>query len=124
MRCKLMYYGLATVWVLFCGVATSAAHEVTIGSTATLGAGPTIEPGAYRVEVVRGQESSHAVFYKGSDEVARAPVTLVAEDSKPRQTEIHSRIVDGRRLITQIRLQGAKEKLVFEKIADEPTQSQ
>jgi hypothetical protein len=64
------------------------------------------------------------VFYSGHDEVARTPVTLVAEDSKSRQTEVYSRTIDGGRVITQIRLQGSKEKLVFEQLPDEPSESE
>ncbi len=124
MKYKLMYCGFAAFMVLLFAVGTSVAHEVTISTTATLGTGPTIEAGTYRIELTKNQESSHAVFYRGHDEVARAQVTLVAEPSKPRQTEVHSQVVDGSRVITQIRLQGSKEKLVFEQTPEEPTQSE
>lgn len=113
MRNKLMYLGFATCLLLLFVASSAVAHEVTIGATATLGSGPTIDAGTYQVEVIKNQDSSDAVFYSGHDEVARAPVTLVAEPSKSRQTEVYSQVTDGNRVITQIRLQGSKEKLVF-----------
>jgi len=124
MKHKLMYCGIATFLVLLFAAGSSVAHEVTISTTATLGTGPALEAGTYRVELIKNQDSSEAVFYKGHDEVARAPVTLVAEASKSSRTEVHSRSAEGGRVITQIRLQGSKEKLVFEQTPDEPSESE
>jgi hypothetical protein len=124
MKYKLMYCGFAAFMVLFFAVGTLVAHEVTISATAALGTGPAIEAGTYRVEVVKNEDSSHAVFYRGHDEVARAQVALVIEPSKSTQTEVYSQVVDGGRVITQIRLQGSKEKVVFEQTPEEATESE
>ena len=125
MRHKLMYWGITAFLVLLFTAGSSVAHEITISTTARLGNGPTLEAGKYRVELIKNQDSSDAVFYRGhDDEVARTPVTLVAEDSKSRQTEVYSRTIDGGRVITQIRLQGSKETLVFLSTPDEPGQSE
>jgi hypothetical protein len=69
--------------------------------------------------VIKNQDSSDAVFYHDDEEVARAPVTLVNETSKARQTEVWSELRDDGRVITQIRLQGSKEALVFEEAPEE-----
>jgi hypothetical protein len=125
MKHKLMYCGIAVSLVLLFAAGTSVAHEITISTTARLGNGPTLEAGKYRVELIKNQDSSDAVFYRGhGDEVVRTPVTLVAEPSKSIQTEVHSREVDSGRVITQIRLQGSKETLVFLSTPDEPGQSE
>jgi hypothetical protein len=124
MRHKLMDCEVAAFLVLFLAAGSLSGHEITIGGSSRLGNGPTIEAGTYRIELVKNQDSSHAVFYTGRDEVARAPVTLVAEPSKSRQTEVHSELVDGSRIITQIRLQGSKEKLVFERVGEGPGESE
>jgi len=125
MKHKLMYCGIAASLVLLFAAGSSVAHEITISTTARLGNGPTIEAGKYRVELIKNQDSSDAVFYRGhDDEVARTPVTLVAEPFKSARTEVHSQEVDGGRVITQIRLQGSKETLVFLQTPDEPSQSE
>ena len=125
MRHRLMYCGTSAFLALLFAAGHSVAHEIAITEASRLGNGPAIEPGTYRVELIKNQDSSDAVFYRGhDDEVARTPVTLVAEDSKSRQTEVYSRTIDGGRVITQIRLQGSKEKLVFEQLPDEPSESE
>jgi hypothetical protein len=124
MRHKPMYCGIIAFLFLLFAAGSSSAHEITISESSKLGKGPTIEAGTYRIELIKNQDASHAVFYAGKDEVARAPVTLVAEPSKSRQTEVHSEEVDGSRTITQIRLQGSKEKLVFERAGEEPGESE
>jgi hypothetical protein len=124
MRHNLMYCGIAALLVLLLAGGSSVAHEITVRGSSRLGKGPTLEAGTYRIELIKHQDSSDAVFYSGRDEVARAQVTLVAEPSKSSQTEVHSHVVDGSRVVTQIRLQGSKEKLVFDQAPDEPSKSE
>jgi hypothetical protein len=119
-----MYWGITAFLVLLFTAGSSVAHEITIGETSTVGNGPTIEAGTYRIELIKNQDSSDAVFYKGHDEVARTPVKLVAEPSKSSQTEVYSQVVDGSRVITEIRLRGSKETLVFEQVGNEPGESE
>jgi len=112
-----MYRVLSTVVFVLVFAGITLAHEVTITEPAKLGNGPEIQPGTYRVEVVKNQDTSEAVFYKGRDLVVRVPVTLAEESTKSRQTEVHFDILDSGRLITQIRVAGWKERLVFKEPA-------
>ena len=119
MRHKLMCCGFAAFMLLLFAANTSFGHEVKISGAARLGNGPSIEPGTYRIELVKNQDSSDAVFYHDGDEVARAPVTLVSEPAKATQTAVYSEVCDEGRVITQIRLQGSKEALVFQQTREE-----
>ena len=119
MKHKLQYCGFVAFMFLLFAASTSLAHEVKIAGAARLGNGPIIEPGTYRIEVIKNQDSSDAVFYHNDNEVARAPVTLVSEPAKARRTEVRSEVRDDGRVITQIRLQGSKEALVFEEAPEE-----
>jgi hypothetical protein len=101
---------LAFTLVLAC---LASSHEVTISDLARLGKGPVLEPGTYRVEVVKNQDSAEVRFFQGEDLVVTAPATLTKEAVKCNNTEIHSEEVDGGRVITKIWLQGWKESLVF-----------
>ena len=92
----------------------ASAHEVVITNQAKLGKGPMLEPATYRLEIVKSQDSSEALFYKGRDLVARTPVTLAEETEKSRQTEVHSENRDEGRVITRIRVRGWEESLVFD----------
>ena len=119
MKTKIVYCGFAAFMLLLFAASTSLAHEVNIGGAARLGNGSSIEAGTYRIEVIKNQDSSDAVFYHDNEEVARAPVTLVNETSKARQTEVWSELRDDGRVITQIRLHGSKEALVFEPVEED-----
>ena len=119
MKTKLVYCGFAAFMLLLFAATTSLAHEVRISGAARLGNGPIIEGGTYRIEVIKNQDSSDAVFYHHDGEVARVPVTLVSEPAKADRTEVHSELRDDGRVITQIRLEGSKEALVFEEVEEE-----
>jgi hypothetical protein len=119
MTTKLVYCGFVAFMFLLSAASTSLAHEVKITGAARLGNGPFIEEGTYRIEVIKNQDSSDAVFYHNDNEVVRTPVRLVSEASKARQTEVWSEGRDDGRVITQIRLQGSKEALVFEPVEEE-----
>jgi hypothetical protein len=92
---------------------SASAHEVTIINESKLRNGSMLKPDTYRLEVVKNQDASEALFYKGSNLVLRTPVTLTAEADKSKRTEVHSEGVDAERVITMIRVQGWKESLVF-----------
>ena len=113
MRHKLICGGFATFMLLLFALNISFAHEVTMMAAARLGDGPSIEAGKYRIELIKTQDSSHAVFYQHGEEVARAPVTLVSEPSKASRTAVYSEQRDDGRVITRIDLQGSQEALVF-----------
>ena len=119
MKHRLLSCGFVAFMLLFFAATTSFAHEVKIAGAAQLGNGPIIEEGTYRIEVIKNQDSSQAVLYHKGDEVARVPVTLVSEASKAQQTAVYSEVREDGRVITQIRLQGSKEALVFEPVEEE-----
>jgi hypothetical protein len=101
-------------------VSIATAHEVSIMHQAKVGSGPELQPGTYRVEVVKNQDSAEVRFFQGRDLVATAPATLTKEAVKCNNTEVHSEQVDGGWLITKIRLAGSKEGLVFKQDTPKP----
>ncbi|MFZ0960585.1 MAG: hypothetical protein WAO35_06735 [Terriglobia bacterium] len=109
MACRILS-GLACTLAF---VSIAAAHEVTIGQRAKIGYGPELQPGTYRVEVVKNEDSAEVSFFNGGDLVVTVPATLKKESVKCNNTEVHSEEVDGGRVITKIWLQGWKESLVF-----------
>ena len=119
MKHKLVSCGFVAFMLLLFAANDSFAHEVRIAGAARLGNGPIIDAGTYRIELVKNQDSSEAVFYHGNDEVARVPITVVSEASKANRTEVHTEVRDDGRVITQIRLQGSKEALFFEQAREE-----
>ena len=114
MRHKPLCCGFAGFVLLLFAANTAFAHEVMIAGAARLGNGPSIEPGTYRIEIIKDQDSSEAVFYHDDHKVASAPVTLVTEPAKADQTAVFAELRDGTRVITQIRLKGSAEALIFE----------
>jgi len=110
---RMGYRILSTLVCALVFVSIAAAHEVSITNRAKVGNGPELQPGTYRVEVVKNQDSAEVRFFKGGDLVATAPATLTQEAAKCAATEIHTEEADGGWVITKIRLQGSKESLVF-----------
>jgi hypothetical protein len=96
-------------------VSIAPAHEITIGQLAKIGNGQTLEPGKYRVEVEKNQDSAEVLFFQGGDLVVTVPATLTKEAVKCNNTEIHSEEVGGTRVITKMWLRGRKESLVFKR---------
>ena len=93
---------------------TAAAHMLTLSGPASIGSGPELKAGTYRVEVAQSKEYSAAVrFFRGNSLAAEVPAKLAKETSKCRSTEIHSEVMDGRQVITKIRLEGSNQTLVF-----------
>lgn len=113
MYIRMAYRTLSTLACALVFVSVAAAHEVSISQRVRIGNGPELQPGTYRVEVVKNQDSAEVTFSQGGDLVVTVPVTLTTEASKCKSTEIYSEAVDGGRVITKIRLQGSKESLVF-----------
>jgi hypothetical protein len=100
------------VFMLLMGCFASA-HDVIITNESKLRNGPVLKPDTYRLEIVKNQDASEALFYKGKNLVLRTPVTLAEEANKSKATEVHSEAVDAENVITMIRVQGWKESLVF-----------
>ncbi len=119
MKAKLVYCAFVTLIALLFSPGIAAAHEVTIDNHAKLGNGPEIQPGKYRVELLKNQDSSEVVFYRGNDEVVRTQATVVMEPKKASQTAVYYSNLDSGRMITQINVAGWKERLVFEQPSQE-----
>jgi hypothetical protein len=94
-------------------VSIAAAHEVKIRDVSKVGNGSQLQPGTYRVEVVKNQDSSEALFYAGRDLRLRVPVTLAPDSKEAQYTEVHIAARADGQAITQIRLEGSKESLLF-----------
>ena len=107
------YRILSTLVCTLVFVSIAAAHEINIGQLAKIADGQVLEPGTYRVEVEKNQNSAEVLFYQGDELVVTAQATLTKEAMKCNATEIHSDAVDGERVITKIWLQGWKDSLVF-----------
>jgi hypothetical protein len=120
MEHRMMYRTLAIVVFVLIAASLALAHEVNIVYQAKLGNGPELQPGTYRLDVVKNQDTSEALFYKGRELVIRVPITIAAESDKFRQTEVHYELLDSGRVINQIRIQGWKERLVFREPAQTP----
>ncbi|HEV2350601.1 MAG TPA: hypothetical protein VG028_12225 [Terriglobia bacterium] len=120
MKHRMIYRSLIAFAFALLSASLTLAHEVTIGERARLGNGPELQPGTYRLELVKNQQTAEAVFYKGGDLVARVPITIVKESDKSRQTEVHSQLLEGERVISQIRVAGWRERLVFGEPAQTP----
>jgi hypothetical protein len=120
MKLRLLVRVLGMAAVLLAGVGLSRAHEVVITYEAKLGSGPQLQPGTYRLEIVSNGDLSLAAFYQGSELMAQAPVTIVVESEKSRQTEVHYERLESGHVINQIRVAGWKETLVFREPAPAP----
>jgi hypothetical protein len=124
MKHKMMYRCLASVLFVFVSAGIALAHDVKIDLGARLGNGPEIQPGTYRVELLKNQDAPEAVFYKGRIEMARVPITIAMESQKSRHTEVHYELLDDGRVINQIKIAGWKERLVFRERGPKPTVSE
>ncbi|MBI4165834.1 MAG: hypothetical protein HY508_08885 [Acidobacteria bacterium] len=112
-------FAVTAACLVFSGLAFAKAREIQLAYPAKLANGPEIQPGSYKVDVLNNQPTPEVVFYRGKEVVARTPAKLVELPRKSDQTQIHSKMEGDSRLITEIRLEGWKEKLLF----DEPTQT-
>jgi len=113
MNRKTISRALATVVFALAAASLSWAHEVNIMYQAKLGNGPELQPGTYRLEIVKSPELSEAAFYRDGELIAQVPITIVAESEKSSHTEVHYESLDTGRVINQIRVVGWKDRLVF-----------
>jgi hypothetical protein len=105
-----------TLWVLAAALVflpAATAHQVSISQQTAVGNGTNLEPGTYRVEVVKGQEAAEVKFFLRDNMVASVSATLTPEGEKCRATQVHTDVVDGANVITKIWLVGSRESLVF-----------
>lgn len=124
MESRAIHRLLLTVVFVCVPAALSLAHDVSINDRARLGNGPELQSGTYRLELVKNQNGSECLFYKGGDMVVRVPTTVVMESKKSPQTSVHAEVRDSGRVITQIRIAGWRETLLFEPPAQRPVTDQ
>jgi len=113
MNYKLIYRMFATAVFVLVTAGLSLGHDVKIEYQTKLGNGPEIEPGTYRLELVRNQDAAEAAFYQGKVLVASVPVTVEMESKKSPHTAVHYETLDSGRVINKIRVMGWKESLIF-----------
>jgi hypothetical protein len=110
--------------LLFAGMIFAKGTTVSIDQPARLANGPTLQPGSYKVEVMTGGPTSEVIFYKGKEIVAKAPAKLVEHPTSVSATQIHYSQRDNDRIITEMRLQGRRDRLVFEEAGETPKSGQ
>jgi hypothetical protein len=113
---KAVYTAFAAALALLfvAGLAFAKAKQVNIEYPAKLADGPELKAGSYKVDVLNPQNNPEAVFYRGKEVVAKAPVKLVDEPRKSEYTAVSYTTEQTPRVITEIFLGGSKQKLVFE----------
>lgn len=121
MNYKLIHRVLATAFFVLVTAGLSMGHDVKIDYQTKLGNGPKIEPGTYRLELVKNQDATEAAFYQGKVLVASVPVTVKMEAEKSPHTAIHYETIDSGRIINKIRVVGWKESLIFREPSSTPT---
>ena len=116
---KFRFLSAGIFMLVFASIAT--AHEVRLSEPARVANASKLQPGLYRVEVVKNQNSSEALFYEGRDLRLRVPVTLTTEAKKAQYTEVHTTALDDGMVLSQIRLEGSRETLVFDQASSGKT---
>jgi len=77
--------------------------------------GPTLQPGTYKVALLNSDASAAEVgFYRDDKLVGEAPVRLVDQGNKIRETQVYANIQDDHsQLVTEMDLSGWTEKVIF-----------
>lgn len=105
--------GVVFALLLTAGLAQAKTKTINLSYPAKLGDGPELQPGSYRIELVRDTEKPELIFYREKTAVARTPAKLVEEPAKASRTEIHFDFKDNKRILTQMRVEGWRERLIF-----------
>jgi len=113
MSYKLLYRVLATAVFVLVTAGLSLAHDVKINYQTKLGNGPELQPGTYRLELVKNSDATEAAFYQGKVLVASVPVTVEMQSQKSPHTAVHYETLDSGRVINKIRVTGWRESLIF-----------
>ena len=112
--------GLLTGAFVLAAAGFALANEVVINNQAKLGSGPELRPGTYRLKLIKNHDTSEVAFYKSGNLVIQVPVVTVAETEKSPRTEVHYETLDQAKVISQIRIAGWKETLVFKAQSNTP----
>jgi len=100
----------------FPGHHSSAQRSADVDFTETIKVpnGPTLQPGTYKVALLNDSSAPEVGFYQGSKLVGQAPVKLVDQGEKIRETEFTADLLDSHtRVITEMNFSGWTEKIVF-----------
>jgi hypothetical protein len=87
-----------------------------------IAAGPELQPGTYTVELGEHASSPEIMFYQNGKLVGQAPAQLVDNGKKTSETEVDYDTAGNERVITEIRLRGWTQKVVFNPSASAETQ--
>ena len=88
--------------------------EVTFTQITKVPNGPTLQPGTYKVALLNDSSAPEVGFYRNDKLVGQAPIKLVDQGQKIRQTEVYSDVQDDHsQVITEMDFSGWTEKVVF-----------
>ena len=77
-------------------------------------AAPHWSPGSYKVVLLNDSSTREVGFYRNGELIGQAPVKLVDQGKKFRETEVDANILDDHsELMTEMRLSGWTERVVF-----------
>jgi hypothetical protein len=100
----------------FPGLHNSAGRSADVDFTQTVKVpnGPTLQPGTYKVALLNDSSAPEVAFYRNDKLVGQAPVKLIDQGQKIRQTEVYTQIQDDHsQVITEMDFSGWTEKVVF-----------
>lgn len=96
------------------GRSSRKSAEVDIYQTARIPGGPTLQSGEYRVVLNNNSPTPELGFYQNGKLVAQVPAKLVEQGKKIDETEIlYQAEGDNSQVLTEMDLQGWKEKVLF-----------
>lgn len=103
-----------SVVFLFGGIAFAKTNKIDVLYPAMVGKTLKLKPGDYKVDVVNNKKMPAVKFYENDGKlVGQAPVKLVNEARKNRQTEVDYTVASNDHAITEISLRGWKQNLYF-----------
>ena len=99
----------------FAGMAFAKTKLINVVYPATVGKTLKLKPGNYRIDVVNSKMSPEVKFFDNYGKlVGQAPVKVVNETTKNRQTQVdYSTMASNNQAITEISPAGWKENLFF-----------
>src|SRR5215471_15640557 len=112
----LVLFTTGMAFARFPGHHNSAQRPADVDFTETMKVpnGPTLPPGTYKVALLNDSSAPEVGFYQDGKLVGQAPVKLVDQGKKIRQTEFASDSVDSHtRIVTEIDFSGWTQKIMF-----------
>jgi hypothetical protein len=112
----LVLFATGLAFAGFPGRHSSAARSANVEFTETTQVpnGPTLQAGTYKVALLSDTSAPEIGFYREGKLVGQAPVKLVDQGGKIRETEVFANIQDDHsELLTEMDLSGWTEKVIF-----------